>query len=110
MKRRAVLGVIYALALTGALAPLPAAWVERWYSRGIYPRLQLVLTSTSNLVPFALFDVLWITAAGVGIALAYRCIRTAGWRAGTLRLITGAAHASESCTVSRPEQARALML
>lgn len=92
MKRRAVLGVVYAIALIGAFAPLPAAWVERWYSRGIYPPLQRVLTSISNLVPFALFDALWIAAAGVGIAMAYRTIRTAGWRTGTLRLVTGAAH------------------
>src|SRR5436190_1287837 len=94
MKRRAALGVLYALALAGALLPLPAPIVERWYSRGLYPPLQRILTSASNLVPFALFDVLWIAAAALAFAIAYRCISTAGWRAGTVRLLIGAAHAA----------------
>jgi hypothetical protein len=41
-----------------ALAPLPPTWIERWYSSGLYPRIQAFVTSTSNLVPFALFDAL----------------------------------------------------
>jgi hypothetical protein len=93
MKRRAALGALYALALAGALLPLPALTVERWYSRGLYPPLQRILTSATNLVPFALFDVLCIAATALAFAIAYRRIRTAGWRSGTRQLLAGAAHA-----------------
>jgi len=41
-----------------AVAPLPAPLVERFYSLGAYPVLQSGLTALSNLVPFALLDVL----------------------------------------------------
>ena len=79
-------GVIYALALAGALVPIPSRLVERWYSLGLYPILQRVLTSASNLVPFPLFDVLWVTVAAACALVTYRCIREAGWRTGGLRL------------------------
>ena len=46
-----------------AIAPLPRPLVERWYSNGVYPALQPVLTSTSNLAPVALFDVLLVAVA-----------------------------------------------
>jgi hypothetical protein len=39
-----------------AVAPLPAAFVERCYSAGAYPAIQRGLTAVSNLVPFALLD------------------------------------------------------
>ena len=45
-----------ALAGIAALAPLPARLVERWYSNGLYPSLQRAMTSVSNLVPVAMFD------------------------------------------------------
>jgi hypothetical protein len=51
---------LVAAAAALALAPLPRPLVERWYSRGIYPVCQRLLTSASNLVPFAFFDVLLI--------------------------------------------------
>jgi hypothetical protein len=50
-------------ALLLALAPLPPAVVERWFSSGFYPHVQRVLTSASNLVPVAWLDVLSIAAA-----------------------------------------------
>jgi hypothetical protein len=75
---------VFVLAAAAAVAPLPASLVERWYSLAIYPPLQRILTSLSNLVPFALFDVLWIGAVALGVVLARRRIRAAGWR-GTLR-------------------------
>lgn len=86
MTRRVVWGLLYALALAGAFAPLPSWLVERWYSEGFYPVLQRILTPASNRVPFALFDVLWVTAAAGYATATYRCIRTRGWRAGSLRL------------------------
>ena len=69
-----------------AIAPLPPALVERWYSTGAYPLIQHVLTSTSNAVPFSLFDVLIIVACGwlaVRFVLDVRSRRRLGW----LRLI-----------------------
>ena len=86
MTRRRAWGAVCALALAGALVPIPDWLVERWYSVGLYPVLQRVLTSASNLVPFALFDVMWVATAAVFAAVCYRCIHTAGWRAGALRL------------------------
>lgn len=46
-----------------ALAPLPPALVERVYSANFYPRWQAVVTPLSNLVPFALLDVLILALA-----------------------------------------------
>jgi len=86
MKRRVAWGMVYAAALAGAFAPIPEWTVERWYARGIYPVVQNLLTSATNPVPFALFDILWIGAAATGAAVAYRCIRTGGWRGGGVRL------------------------
>lgn len=49
-----------AVALAAAAAGLPMSppVVERWFSTRWYPAVQSVLTPLSNLVPFALFDVL----------------------------------------------------
>ncbi len=63
-------------ALVGACAviavPLPNALVERWYSTGLYPPLQRVLTQFSNLSPFALLDV---AIVGLPIAWAVLLVR-----------------------------------
>lgn len=44
-----------------AAAPIPPSWVESWYSTATYPRLERTLTPFSNLVPFAILDVLLVT-------------------------------------------------
>jgi hypothetical protein len=84
MKRGAVAVVVSAAA--AAVLPLPPNAVERWYSTLVYPAIQRVLTPASNLVPFALFDVLCVTAVCAFAVTAYRCIRRFGWRTGVLRL------------------------
>lgn len=67
---------IVGLAIGAALAPVPPALVERWYSEGVYLTLQPVVTSISSLAPFALLDVLlagataWLTVRLVGITRA----------------------------------------
>jgi hypothetical protein len=61
--------LLVAAAAAAALVPLPAAWVERWYSSGIYPLLQTNLTPATNLVPIALLD---LAAAGILIVAAWR--------------------------------------
>lgn len=50
------------LAVGAATMPVGAAFVERWYSAGLYPRVQRVLTPLSNLVPVAWFDLLSVAA------------------------------------------------
>ena len=69
--------VLVAVAVIGAIAPLPPQFVERWFSTGIYPRIQHVVTPISNRLPFAVFD--WLIVIGV-VALAialWRAIRRA---------------------------------
>lgn len=90
MRRTAAGVALFAAALAAAIAPIPAWAVERWYSQGFYPLLQRLLTPLSNLAPFALFDVLWVSAAAASAAVAYRRIRADGWRTGSLRLLFGA--------------------
>jgi hypothetical protein len=86
MSRRIGWAAVFVGAAAGALAPIPESLVERWYSLGVYPILQRVLTSASNLVPIPLFDVMWVSTAAAFAAVSYRCIRTAGWRSGAWRL------------------------
>jgi len=69
--RAAAIAIMVAAALAG-VAPMPRWTIERWYSNGVFPWLQHGLTSFSNLVPFALFDALWIAAAASAAAWAYR--------------------------------------
>jgi hypothetical protein len=73
---------IVALAAAAALIPLPPAAVERWYSTFLYPPFQSVLTGASNLVPFALLDVLVIAAVvlvAIGAARDIALRRRKGW-------------------------------
>ena len=60
---------VIVLAAVSALMPLPRETVERVYSRVVYPALQPKLTALSNLVPFALFDVIVIGVAACVIAM-----------------------------------------
>lgn len=86
MIRRVAWATAFAVAAAAALLPLPAQAIERWYSRGVFPALQRALTTVSNVVPFALFDVLWIGAVAATAILAYR--QRNGWRQGLLRVVT----------------------
>ena len=51
--------ILIVVAVAAAVAPYPAALVERWYSRGLYPRLQPILTQASNAVPVAVIDIVF---------------------------------------------------
>ena len=55
------------VAIGAALVPMPAAGIERFYSAGLYLALQPHVTSASNRVPFALFDVLIVIAGGAWV-------------------------------------------
>jgi hypothetical protein len=84
MTRRVAWSAVFAIAAAGALAPLPDAAVERWYSNGLYPAIQHALTRASNLVPFAIFDVLCVGAIVATALCVYRAVRGAGWRRGMI--------------------------
>ncbi|MCY4028771.1 MAG: DUF3810 family protein [Acidobacteria bacterium] len=60
--------VLVALAVAAAVAPTPAAWIERIYSRQAYLALQNALTRLSGVVGFAWLDVL-ILAVAAGLAV-----------------------------------------
>ena len=64
-------------ALAAVLAPPGAATVERTYANGLYPMLQANVTSFSNRVGFALFDVAIVTMTGGVIALWFLTITRA---------------------------------
>lgn len=77
-----IAAAIVLLAIAAALGPIPPRLVESVFSSRIFPALQGMLTALSNLVPFALFDVL-IVAGVVGVvAIVVRGARTGrsgGW-------------------------------
>ena len=81
--------VLVVAALAAALVPMPADWIERWYSRGVYIALQNHVTSATNRVPIALLDVA-VAAVLVALAIAFRRgIRRAGLaRASAATLLT----------------------
>ena len=86
--RAAVKIAVVIAAVAAALFPLPAHWVERFYSNGFYSWLQSWLTPLTNLLPFALADLLTIALVlGLPLWWALR-IRRAGrgqrWRAAGL--------------------------
>src|SRR5262245_59808047 len=60
---------VVGLAVAFALTPLPPALVEGWFSTRVYPIVQGLLTPLSNLVPFAILDLL-IAGALVSVLVA----------------------------------------
>ncbi len=73
-------------AVAAAFVPLPRAWIERWYSAGLYLRVQPVVTRVSNLAPFALFDVLIVVTIAAWVITAI-----VDWRRAVVRVVTGTA-------------------
>lgn len=69
--------MVIAVAVTAAALPIDARFVERWYSTGIYPQVQRVVTPLSNLLPFALFDLLTLAAFAFVVVVIVRGIRAA---------------------------------
>jgi hypothetical protein len=97
--RRAMRDVlVVGLALAAAYAPAAPEVTERWFSVGLYPHLQQALTPFSNLVPFAVLDVLMAAGVAVVVLILWRGL-TAVRRARRIvplfmalrRLIVGAA-------------------
>jgi hypothetical protein len=53
-----------ALAAAAALLPLPAPAIERFYSTGVYPPWQRLVTTLSNAAPLTLFDLFVVAVLG----------------------------------------------
>jgi hypothetical protein len=68
------------LALAAGFTPIRSTTVERWFSTGFYPALQRLLTPLSNMLPFAVLDLLAVAGcAAVAAAIiraAYAARRT----------------------------------
>jgi hypothetical protein len=75
-----LLTIVTAAAL--AAAPFSPSWIESWYSTAVYPRIQRTLTPLSNLVPFALLDVLLLIVVPTALITLFIAARN-GWRART---------------------------
>ena len=68
------------VALIATFIPLPSRAVERYFSQGIYPRVQAVVTPASNLLPIAVADAV-IASLLVAIVVAFvRRGHRDGWR------------------------------
>lgn len=75
-----VTGATRAVALTAAagvvaLAPIPAAAIDRWYSGWIFPLVQPTLTSALNALPVALFDLALVASVAYAGWLAAVVVR-----------------------------------
>src|SRR5262249_22894937 len=66
-----------------AVVPLRPIWVESWYSTAVYPRIERLLTPISNLLPFALLDVLLLTVVPIA-AIALTMATRNAWRTPTI--------------------------
>ena len=85
--RTALRASLVVAASAAALLPLPPAAVQRWYAGPVYGTVQPVLTSASNLAPFALFDVLIAAVAVAWLLLAMRDLAARPRRRGALRIV-----------------------
>ena len=79
--------LVWLLAAAAAVAPIPSALVERYFSRGLFPALQTVVTTVSNFTPYVLLDVLIVISALWWLAAAVRDIAKAGRRRRTRALL-----------------------
>ena len=76
MVTRIIQALLVISAGAAALMPIDDSLIERGYSTSIYPRVQAILTPLSNLVPFALFDVLTVAAVvALIVAMAFAVSR-----------------------------------
>ena len=60
------------LALAAGFTPIPSTTIERWFSTGLYPALQRQVTPLSNLLSFAVLDVLAVAGCAAVVAAVIR--------------------------------------
>ena len=65
------------LALAAGITPLPSTTVERWFSTGLYPALQRTVTPLSNVLPFAVLDLLAVAGCAAVVATLVRAATAA---------------------------------
>ena len=65
------------LALAAGLTPIPSTTIERWFSAGLYPVIQGHLTPLSNLLPFAVLDVLAVVGCAAIVTVVIRAAQGA---------------------------------
>jgi hypothetical protein len=78
------------VAVAAAFIPIPPRTIEAIYSDRLFPVYQIVATSVSNRVSFALFDVLALAAAACWLLLTIGDIavaRRSGWLQAALRIV-----------------------
>lgn len=63
--RRIAWILVVAAAALAAFVPRSASLVERSYSHGAYPAIQAALTTASNTLPFAVFDLMLVAVVGL---------------------------------------------
>jgi hypothetical protein len=68
---------VMAAAIVAGLAPISAGAIERFFSTGLYPSVQRVVTPITNAAPFAVFDVLTLAGAIVVVVSIARSIARA---------------------------------
>jgi len=85
MRRRVAWTILFLIAAAAAVLPLSQDAVERFYSRGFFPPLQHALTTMSNLVPFAVFDAMWMGGVALAVVVIRRQVKAHGWLGGAAR-------------------------
>ena len=88
-RRQGIAGAVAlaVVAVAAAIAPIPAASVERLFSRGIYPAIQRTLTPVSNLSPIALLDIAAALLLSAILVVAVRVSRSVGWKRAARRIV-----------------------
>jgi hypothetical protein len=78
-ERPAVRGwVVAPIVAVGLFAmPIPSSAVDEFYSRDLYPWIQSALTAISNLVPWAVMDILLVGATGLVVYRSARLVLAA---------------------------------
>jgi len=77
-----LLTIVSAVAL--AAATFSPAWIESWYSTAVYPHIQRTLTLFTNLIPFALLDLLLLIVVATALLTLFTAAHE-GWHTRTLR-------------------------
>jgi len=67
-------------AAVAVLVPIPAWAIDEFYSREMYPWWQRVLTTGTNILPFALLDVILVLSAVAALHRTYRLFNVARQR------------------------------
>lgn len=78
LTRSGLQGATIAAACAAALVPFDTAAVEAWFSTGLYPAVQRVLTPLSNALPVAWLDILSAAAAAWLVWRWRRALRRTG--------------------------------